>query len=52
MSWQRRTRIGLAIFGVAVATVVYFSIGERRAPAAPVAVPRSDPNSQVEVRAG
>ncbi len=52
MSWQRRTRIGLAIFGAAVATFVYFSIGERRAPTAPVQVPRIDPNSQVEVEQG
>lgn len=52
MNWQRRTRIGLAIFGAAVATVVYFSIGERRAPTAPVQVPRTDPNSQVEVEQG
>ena len=52
MNWQRCTRIGLVIFGAAVATVVYFSIGERRAPTAPVRVPRDDPNSQVEVRAG
>jgi len=52
MNWQRRTRIGLAIFGAAVATVVYFSIGERRAPTAPVQVPRIDPNSQVEVEQG
>ena len=52
MSWQRRTRIGLAIFGAAVATVVYLSIGERRAPVAPVQVPRIDPNSQVEVEQG
>jgi lipopolysaccharide export system protein LptA len=37
-SWQKRTRIGLAIFGVAFSAIVYFSIGERRAqsPAAPV----------------
>ena len=52
MNWQRRTRIGLAIFGAAVATVVYFSIGERRAPTAPVRVTRDDPNAQVEVRQG
>jgi len=52
MNWQRRTRIGLAIFGAAVATVVYFSIGERRVPTAPVQVPRLDPNSQVEVEQG
>jgi lipopolysaccharide export system protein LptA len=51
-SWQRRARIGLAIFGVAVATVVYFSIGERRAPAPPVPVAHEDPNAQVEVRQG
>jgi LPS export ABC transporter protein LptC len=51
-SWQRRTRIGLAIFVVALATVVYFSIGERRAPAPPTPVPREDPNSQVEVKRG
>jgi lipopolysaccharide export system protein LptA len=52
MSWQRRTRIGLAIFGAAVATVVYFSIGERRSSAPPVPAPREDPNSQVEVLQG
>ena len=51
-TWQKRVRIVLAIFGVAVAVVVYFSIGERRSPAAPVPVPREDPNSQVEVRQG
>ena len=31
-SWQRRTRIGLAIFGLVFGGFVYFSIGERRSP--------------------
>lgn len=47
-SWQRRTRVGLAIFVVAVAAVVYFSIGERRSQAPPVPVIRSDPKSVFE----
>jgi LPS export ABC transporter protein LptC len=47
-SWQRRTRIGLAIFGVALATVVYFSMGERRSQAPPAPVQRSDPKSVFE----
>jgi LPS export ABC transporter protein LptC len=51
-TWQKRARIVLAIFGVAVAVVVYFSIGERRTPAAPVREPREDPNAQVEVKQG
>jgi LPS export ABC transporter protein LptC len=52
MNWQRRTRIGLAIFGIAVAIVVYFSIGERRAPAPPAPVSRTDPKAQAEVEEG
>ena len=47
-SWQRRTRIGLAIFGVALAAVVYFSMGERRSQAPPAPVQRSDPKSIFE----
>jgi len=47
-SWQRRARIGLAIFGAAVAVVVYFSIGERRSPAPPAPVKKSDPKSVFE----
>ena len=51
-SWQRRTRIGLAIFGVVFATIVYRSIGERRSPAPPVSVPRMDPKATAEVTEG
>jgi len=51
-SWQRLTRIGLAIFGVALATVVYFSIGERRSQAPPTPVARLDPKAQAETHAG
>ena len=51
-TWQKRARIVLAIFGVAVAVVVYFSIGERRTAAPPAQVPREDPTAQVEVKQG
>lgn len=47
-SWQRRARIGLAIFGVAVAVVVYFSIGERRSQSPPAPVVRQDPRAVAE----
>jgi lipopolysaccharide export system protein LptA len=47
-SWQRLTRIGLAIFGVAVAVVVYVSMGERRSPAPPAPVDRQDPKAIAE----
>jgi LPS export ABC transporter protein LptC len=50
--WQRRTRIGLAIFGVAVAATVYFSMGERRSPAPPAPVARLDPKAQAETHSG
>ncbi len=50
--WQRRTRIGLAIFAVAVAAVVYFSIGERRSQAPPAPVQRLDPKAVAETRGG
>src|SRR6185369_1698811 len=51
-TWQRRARIVLAIFGVAVAVVVYQSIGERRISTAPAAAPRTDPKAQFEVQQG
>ncbi len=49
-SWQRRTRIGLAIFAVALAAVVYFSMGERRSQVPPAPVERSDPNAVAEAK--
>lgn len=51
-SWQRRTRIGLAIFAVAVAAVVYLSIGERRSQAPPAPVQRIDPKAVAETIGG
>src|SRR5687767_14801855 len=48
ISWQRRTRIGLAIFGVALAAIVYVSMGERRAPAPVEPVTRLDPKAIAE----
>ena len=51
-TWQKRARIVLAIFGVAVAVVVYQSIGERRTATAPAAAPRTDPKAQFEVQQG
>lgn len=38
MRWQKKARVGVAIFGIVFAAVVYFAIGERQA-AAPVARP-------------
>jgi lipopolysaccharide export system protein LptA len=51
-SWQRLTRIGLAIFAVAFAALVYVSIGERRTPVTPVPIPRTDPKAQAETSKG
>jgi lipopolysaccharide export system protein LptA len=51
-AWQRRTRIGLAIFGLAFAVIVYLSIGERRPPAPPAPVQRVDPKAVAETTQG
>src|SRR5690349_720562 len=48
MKWQKRARIGVAIFGVASAIVVYAAMGERAKPAAPVATHRIDPKAVIE----
>jgi LPS export ABC transporter protein LptC len=37
-SWQRRARVGVAVFGIASAVAVYFAYGGRRASEAPPAV--------------
>jgi LPS export ABC transporter protein LptC len=48
MNWQKKARLGIAIFGVAVATGVFFAVGEREKPiVAPVPV-RLDPKAKVE----
>ena len=49
-SWQKRLRIGLAIFGIVFAGFVYRSIGERRAPAPLQPVERADPKAISEAK--
>lgn len=51
-SWQRLTRIGLAVFGVVFAAIVYLSIGERRKPVSPAPVQRLDPKAVAETYSG
>lgn len=47
MRWQKRARLGLAIFGIAFAAVVFFAIGEREKVVAP-ALARVDPEAMLE----
>lgn len=51
-SWQRRARLIIAVGAIAFAVVVAFAFRERPAPAAPAAVPRTDPKAQVESASG
>src|SRR5688572_5336710 len=47
--WQRRARFVVAIFGIAVAVVVYFAMRQRPGPPArPPALERLDPEAQLE----
>ena len=50
-SWQKRVRLGLAIFAVAFGGFVYWSIRERQAPAPSTAVERLDPKAILETTA-
>ena len=52
MRWQQRARLGIAIFGIAFAAVVYFAIGERASPAPAAAPKRLDPTATVETSQG
>lgn len=47
-SWQKRARIGVAIFGVVFAGIVYSAIRERAPAAAPEPVNRVDPRAIAE----
>ncbi len=47
-SWQKRARLGVAIFGIVFAVVVYAAIGERRPAPPPRPVERLDPNAMAE----
>src|SRR5688572_32830757 len=51
-SWHKRARLGVAIFGVVVATIVYFAMGERQAASAPNPVTRLDPKAVLEITRG
>jgi LPS export ABC transporter protein LptC len=52
MRWQKRARLGIAIFGIAAAGVVFFAIGERQPPVAAPAPDRLDPSAMVEAARG
>src|SRR5688572_22334828 len=47
-SWQKRLRVGLAIFGIVFAGLVYRSIGERRLAVPSPPVDRMDPKAILE----
>src|SRR5262245_34116118 len=51
-AWQRRLRAMVAIFGIAVAVVVYLSIGTRRAQSRPAAVQQLDKGQTVVAKKG
>lgn len=52
LSWQKRVRLGVALFGVVVAGIVYMAIGERQAPAPAEPVIRKDPRASAEFIGG
>jgi LPS export ABC transporter protein LptC len=51
-TWQKRARLGVAIFGIALAVVVYLSIGTRKAPARPAPIEPLAPKTTSETGAG
>jgi lipopolysaccharide export system protein LptA len=51
-SWQKRARAGVAIFGLAVAVIVYFALRQREAPAPAAPIQRSDPKAIAEITGG
>lgn len=52
MRWQKRARLGIAIFGIAATGVVFFAIGERQELVAPSPPERLDPKAMVEAARG
>ena len=46
--WQRRARLGVALFGIATSVGVYFALGERRKPPSTVAPSKLPPNVILE----
>ncbi len=49
-SWQKRLRVGLAVFGILFAGLVYRSIGERRIAPPVRPAERTDPKAEVETK--
>jgi LPS export ABC transporter protein LptC len=52
MSWQKRARLGVAVFAVLFAVGVYFAVGERQKAAPLEPIERKDPASTAEVLGG
>jgi LPS export ABC transporter protein LptC/lipopolysaccharide transport protein LptA len=52
MSWQKRARLGVAIFAVIFAVGVYYAMGERQKAAPLQPIERKDPASTAEVLSG
>jgi lipopolysaccharide export system protein LptA len=50
--WQKHARLGLALFVVGFASIVWFARAERAAPPPPVAVERLDPKATSDIRGG
>ena len=48
MQWQKRARVGVAVFGIAVAIVVYAAIGERQSATPVERTPGLDPSAVLE----
>src|SRR5262245_42968561 len=48
MKWQKRARLGVAVFGIACAIVVYAAIGEREKAAILAPPERMDPKATIE----
>jgi hypothetical protein len=51
-SWRNRARLGVAVFGLAVAAIVYFGTTERQAAAPRPPVERTDPKAIFESKGG
>jgi lipopolysaccharide export system protein LptA len=50
--WQRRLRLGLAVFIIALVVTIVVSLRRPAAPVAPPPLPKSDPNAVAESRSG
>ncbi len=50
--WQKRVRVGLGVFAVSFAIVLWLMMGERQAPPPAAVVERIDPKSATEIKGG